>query len=140
MPGGANWSNPTLSSLYTNFLTEVKARDEDAITLVGGTTPSNLPTGAIRYNRSTKVFEEWSGAAWVTKTIDVAGLNGLGTMATQNASAVAITGGTIANLGGDLTFLTDVAYNLASNAKKVKNAYIGSALVIPVGTDKWATS
>ena len=96
MPGGANWSNPTVSSNFTDVITLLKTRDEDAISLVGGTAPSNLPTGAIRYNRSTKVFEEWNGSAWVTKQVDVAGLSGLGTMATQNSGAVTITGGTIA--------------------------------------------
>jgi len=34
----ANWSLPTLASLYSDFLTQSKERDEDAIKMLDGTT------------------------------------------------------------------------------------------------------
>ena len=62
----ANWSNPTLTSTYTNFVTEVKGRDDD---LARGldpatTTTSNLPTNAIRWNSSTNLWEKFNGTSW----------------------------------------------------------------------------
>lgn len=60
----ANWNNPTLTSTYTNFLAELKARDEDLAKQFDGQTVSNVPTGAIRWNSSSNKWEKWSGTAW----------------------------------------------------------------------------
>ena len=138
----ADWSTPSLSTLYTTLLTALKDRDINAATLFsdGLTAATNIPTGAIRFNRASKLFEEWSGAAWVTKQIDAAGLVGLGSMASQNANNVAITGGYIQGITADIKFSADINANLGEYAKRVKNVYIGSGLIIPVGTDKWVTS
>lgn len=62
----ANWANPTLTSNYANFVTEVKARDEDLAKMFDGQTVSNLPTGAIRWSSANNRFEKWSGSAWGT--------------------------------------------------------------------------
>lgn len=112
MPGGANWNNPTTTRNYaTEVLQDIKARDEDALTLLGGTAPTNIPVGAIKYNRATDEFQEWDGAAFNPIGIAISGGGtgattasaartnlGLGTMATQNSNAVSITGGTISGI------------------------------------------
>ncbi len=104
----ANWSNPTTTRSYsTQVLQDLDGKDIDAATMFLNA-PSNQPTGAMRWNRTTDKFEEWDGASWVAQLLDVAGGGtgasnaanartnlGLGTMATQNANAVAITGGTV---------------------------------------------
>jgi hypothetical protein len=72
---------------------------------------TNGPVGTIRYDRATNTFQEWNGGAWVTLVIALSGgglgaanpsdarnVLGIGTMGTQNANAVAITGGTISGL------------------------------------------
>ena len=91
----ADWSVPILTTPYDDLLDDLKARDVDAITLAEA--PVNPPTNAIRWNRTLEVFQEWSGSAWVTMEIAVAGIDpgALGTMAAQNSNAVAITGGTL---------------------------------------------
>lgn len=61
----ANWSNPTLTSTYTNFVTEVKDRDVDVAVWFEGITPTNTPTNAKRLNVATGRFEKWNGTAWV---------------------------------------------------------------------------
>jgi hypothetical protein len=113
----ADWSKPTITSNYIVFVDEAKARDVDAITLQLNALTSP-PTGSIRLLRSPVKFQEWDGTQFVDKVLSPAGggtgvanlgllgpAMGLGTMAIQNATTVAITGGTISNvtLGGNIT-------------------------------------
>ena len=62
----ANWSLPALTSTYTNFVTEVKDRDTDQA--VGFdpalVTPTNLPTGTIRWSGAAAKWQKWDGSAW----------------------------------------------------------------------------
>jgi hypothetical protein len=66
-------------------------------------------------------------------------------MGTQASNSVAITGGSITGLATfslacSLVFGADATYNIGSDAVRPSKAYIRDALVIPVGTDKYATS
>jgi len=152
----ADWSRPTITDLYTDVLAILASKDSDSATLFVATS-SNQPVGAIRYNRSTNVFQEWSGTAWVDKLISIAGGGtgantpsgivaslGLGTMSLQNAPTVAITGGSIVGLGTlvlncDLAFQIDGNKNIGSDAARPNTVYIRNGLVIPVGVDKWVS-
>lgn len=157
----ADWAKPASTSIYVpDFLNEVKGRDSDAATMAE--TPTTPPAGYVRYNRANNTFEEWSGAAWVVKAPSIAGGGtgavtaaaartnlGLGTIATQNANAVAITSGLITGLsqinaadhnGGTFTVTADDVYDIGTNALRPRKAYIRSALVIPVGVDKFTTT
>lgn len=115
----ANWANPTVTSNYITFVTEIKDRDVDAITLQlnAVTTP---PVGAIKLLRSPVKFQEWSGSIFNDLILTLGGGGtgsatasgartnlGLGTMAIQNATAVALTGGTIAgvSMSGAISFV-----------------------------------
>lgn len=106
----ANWNNPTLASTYSDVIADFKARDVDAITLQYSA-PSNLPTGAIKYERTLNKFQEWSGSAFVDKVLSLEGGGtgattaagvrtalALGTLALQNSNAIIITGGSISGL------------------------------------------
>lgn len=64
----ADWSKPTLSSLYTDFLTEVKARDTDNATQFASGTPTNVPTNAIKWDTTANRWKKWDGSAWVELT------------------------------------------------------------------------
>jgi hypothetical protein len=114
----ADWNLPLVSSLYVDVLNYLKLRDEDALTLVfvGAT---NLPEHAIRYDRGLNLFQEWQNGVWSNKTLSVAGggtgastppqaiINlGLGSMATQSASNVNITGGILSGVT-----INDATYN-----------------------------
>lgn len=153
----ANWSSPTITTNYDVFVSEAKDRDVDAATMFLNA-PTNQPVGSIRYNRSTDLFEEWSGAAWVVVPISIAGYGtgavtaagarsnlGIGTLGVQNSNAIGVTGGTITgltqlDLSTSLTFTTDSTYDLATFAKQVRKGYFKDAIVLPVGVDKFATS
>ena len=106
----ADWNNPTLASTYTDFLADLKARDEDAISLQYSA-PSNLPTGALKWDRANLKLQQWNGTSFDDQVLSVAGGGtgaatatgartalGLGSIATQNSNAVTITGGSISGL------------------------------------------
>jgi len=84
-----NWTNPTTSSLYTDFITELKDRDNDCATMFAGS-PTNVPNNTIRWNNTSKIWEKYNGATWdplaVKYLIDVDTVDGLhSTNITQNA-------------------------------------------------------
>jgi len=153
----ADWSLPTLSSLYTDFLAEVNARLNDSAQMFSGG-PTNQPVGSIRYFRTTNVFQEWDGASWVDKVLSIAGGGtgattaagirtnlGLGTLSIQNSNAVNITGGSLTGITGlamtgDISFTADNASKIGTNVNRPSTIYIRSGLVIPVGVDKFVTS
>lgn len=115
----ADWNNPSGgSSTYALTPSELKARDVDAITLCYSA-PSNPPTGAIKYVRASNKFQEWDGASWVDMVLSVAGGGtgattasgartnlGMGSMATQSASSVAITGGSLSGVSCPASIIT----------------------------------
>ena len=130
----SDFSLPTDSSLYTDVLPKLLDRDTAAITLCS-TVPSNIPTHSIRWNRSSKKFQEWDGAAWQDLVLDITGGGtgaitaalartalGLGTLSTQNANAVAITAGAI-TASGVLSGLVDQA-NLGSGSDASGNHFL----------------
>lgn len=89
----ANWSNPLLTSTYTNFLTEVKDRDTDLALQFDGTTSTNIPTNTIRWNSSINRWQKWSGSAWgeLTTTYALTALTTTTTVtATGNVSGAAL--------------------------------------------------
>lgn len=89
----ANWANPTLTSTYTNFVTEVKDRDVEAAVWFEGMSPTNLPTNAKRLNVSTGRFEKWNGSAWVdaVATFTFPALSVAGTLAVTGAATFSST-------------------------------------------------
>lgn len=124
----ADWSHPQLGDNYVAvLLTHLSGRDIDAITLQKAS-PSNLPDGAMAYDRSTDLFKEWDGTglAFVNKILSVAGGGtggntqsgaraglGLGTMSTQNSGSVTITGGSVSGITLDASVLTSGIVALA---------------------------
>ena len=61
----ANWNDPTISTLYVQFLADLKARDSDLAKMFDVGTPTNVETDTIRWDSSAVRFEKWNGAAWV---------------------------------------------------------------------------
>lgn len=121
MSGGVDWNHPQLTDNYDDVLDiYIVGRDIDALTLQKSA-PSNLPDGAMAYDRATDLFKEWDlgGSAFVNKKLAVAGGGtgadntsqartnlGLGSMAVQDSTAVAITGGSISGITLNASVIT----------------------------------
>jgi hypothetical protein len=144
----ADWSGLSVATAYASLLSQIQGLAEDAAKMAES--PTSPPTGYIRWNTSLNKFQRWSGAAWVDIVLAAAGggtggTTALGTMAYQSASAVAITGGTIQGvttfqMAGDITFDGDGTRSIGAYTARANKVYIKNALVVPVGTDMYATS
>lgn len=63
---GADWSKPTLTDTYANFLNYLDARlDEVAHQFSQSTPPTNQPIGTIRWSTANARWEAWNGSTWV---------------------------------------------------------------------------
>lgn len=115
----ADFNKPAVSDHYLAFAQAVRALCAD---MIKGLDPAlnlgtaNIPNDAICWNSGTKRWERLNGSTWdplaTTFNINVAtadALNGidLGSMATQNSNAVAITGGAIEGVTLKLTIGDD---------------------------------
>lgn len=62
----ADWSLPTLETLYTEWKTALDGRLVDVSLMFdsGSTAATNIPTGAKRWNSSASKFEKYNGTSW----------------------------------------------------------------------------
>lgn len=60
----ADFAKPVPTDLYADILTGLIDTHATLAKMFDGTTDSNVPTGAIKYNGTNKRFEKYDGAAW----------------------------------------------------------------------------
>ena len=94
----ADWNTPSLTTGYSLFSTNLKDRDLDAITQCNNGTPTNTPTGAIKWDTGLNRWNKWSGTAWVELTttyglllVTCTGLNNTGNTTLGDAGADTVT-------------------------------------------------
>jgi hypothetical protein len=125
----ANWSNPLLTSTYTNFVTEIKDRDTDLALQFDGTTSSNIPTNAIRWNSSVNRWQKWNGSSWAELTSTYA-LTGLST--TSNATIGGTLGsGAITSTGS----VTGTALIPSGSSAPTNGLYLAGSNIIGLATN-----
>jgi hypothetical protein len=128
----ADWSLPTLSSTYTNFLAEVKNRDTDLALQFDGTTSTNIPTGAIRWTSASNTWQKWTGSAWgaLSSTFAFPAISVTGTSAAQyfgiNATGTA---GSVAN-----GLFAPASNTLGFTTNATQRIHIGSSGDVGIGT------
>lgn len=121
----ADWNQPTLGSAYADFLNFLAARDLDVATFFNSL-PTNPSTNMMRFERTGDKFQEYLAGSWTDTPIGIAGGGtggatavdartnlGLGDMATQSSSAVAITGGSISGISFNASVITAGNFNPA---------------------------
>jgi hypothetical protein len=139
----ANWSNPLLTSTYVNFVTEVKDRDVDLALQFDGTTSSNIPTGAIRWNSGVNRWQKWNGSVWGELTGTYA-LTGLSTTGNATIAGTITTGSVGTN--GSITFLrtsdgatiNSIAFDSASEEMRLNNAAANGKIAFLTSTTERA--
>lgn len=125
-----DYSQPVLSSLYSDMLTALKDRDTNIIKMFDGTTDTNLPSGAKRWNATSNVFEKYDGSAWSplsTKyminvdSVDGCHVNDAGATVADLWSASKVT----TQLGTKLDIASYTATDILSKIKTVDGAGSG---------------
>lgn len=118
----ADFNQPVLSSLYSDMLNILKERDEEALIWMEGSTNTNLPLNAKRWNSSNNYFEKFNGTTWTALTtkynIDVEKLDGC----TVNDLGTAVTDlWTASKIGTELSAkLNSSSYTAADILTKLK--------------------
>ena len=118
----ADFNQPVLSSLYSDMLNILKERDKEALIWMEGSTNTNLPLNAKRWNSSNNYFEKFNGTTWVALTtkynIDVEKLDGC----TVNDLGTAVTDlWTASKIGTELSAkLNSSSYTAADILTKLK--------------------
>lgn len=88
----ADFNQPALTSLYADMVNVLKDRDISALKWLDGTTDSNIPSGAKRWNTTNSYFEKFNGSTWSVLTakymidvdkVDGCTVNDLGTSTTD---------------------------------------------------------
>lgn len=113
-----DWNNPVLATEYVDFLGHLKDRDLDAATLFVNA-PTNPSESMMRYVRASNKFQEYLSGVWTDKVLSIVGGGtgaanagdartnlGLGSISTQNANNVAITGGAITGINFAASVIT----------------------------------
>lgn len=60
----ADWATLSTTTNYATLLTTLQDRLTDVLKQLDGLSPTNLPSGARRFNSSTGIFESWNGTTW----------------------------------------------------------------------------
>lgn len=111
----ANHYLPTLTSSYTEFLSNFKDRIDDACKLFdpATTTPTNLPIDSIRWNSTSKKHEKFDGTTWS----DLSTLYNITVLASNN-----LTGGNNTTQKGSIPYQSDtnITSLLAPNASMTR--------------------
>jgi len=135
----ADFSKPLTTSTYANFVSELDGRLDDLALMLNSshTTPTNLPTNAVRFNGSSFKWEKYSGTAWA----DLAATYGISI--SGNAGTVTdgvVTTGSYANpawitslagtkISGDITGNAGTATKLKTARNINGVAFDGSAAI-----------
>lgn len=59
-----DFNTPSLSSLYSDMLNQLKARDVEIAKMFDGSSNTNVPVGAIRFNSTNARWEKYDGTTW----------------------------------------------------------------------------
>lgn len=124
----ADFTKPALTSTYTNFITELKERDNDISSLFsnGSTFTGTYPTRAIRWNESNGYFERRNAANNAFERLEGAS----GTHKFVNLETGALTVNSGATITGDLSATGQVQgarFNVTGTTAPANGFYLPAA-------------
>jgi hypothetical protein len=144
----ADHSKPTITSAYSNFVTEMDARYDDlAVGLdPASTTATNVPTNSIRWNLAVNKWQKYNGSAWNDLSslfsINISGnagsvTNGVYTN-TNYANPTFITSLSGSKITGDISGNSGSATKLAT-ARNINGVPFDGTAAISLNTNSVAT-
>jgi microcystin-dependent protein len=68
-----DFNTPTNTTTYTSVLSTINDKISSVAKMLFSS-DTNIPTGTLQYNRSTRVFEEWNGSGWVSMRVEQPGV------------------------------------------------------------------
>ena len=92
----ADWSLPSLSSLYTAWKQLISDRLDDCAKMFDGVTATNLPAGTKKWNVSSSKWEKYDGTNWS----DMASVYGISISGNAASSTTATLANDSSKLGG----------------------------------------
>ena len=132
----ADFTKPALTSTYTNFITELKGRDDDISSLFssGSTFTGTYPVRAVRWNESNGYFERRNAANNAFERLEGAG----GTHKFVNIEAGSITATSGLSVTGNLSLSGEIAaarINVTGNTRPVNGLYLVSTNKVGLTTN-----
>ena len=141
----ANFNKPDLSSLEVDAVDEYKERDVDIAKMFDGTSSTNIPNNAIKFDVTSGVLQRREGGAWVTRALDIIDAT-TGTLSVSRGGTGAITdsaartnlsvpptsltisAGTGLNGGGSLSANRTLSVDVGTGSSQIpRNSDLGSA-------------
>ena len=131
----ADFTKPALTSTYTNFITELKGRDDDISSLFssGSTFTGTYPVRAVRWNASNGYFERRNAANNAFERLE--GASGTHKFVNLETGALTATGG--ASITGNLSATGQVQannFNVTGTTKPTNGLYRPAANEIRLTT------
>ncbi len=68
-----DFNTPTNTTTYTSVLSTINDKISSVAKMLFSS-DTNIPTGTLQYNRTTRVFEEWNGSTWVAMRVEQPGI------------------------------------------------------------------
>lgn len=123
----ANFNLPALTSTYTNFITELKARDNDISSLFssGSTFTGTYPVRAIRWNASNGYFERRNAANNGFERLE--GASGTHKFVNLETGALTATSATINGNAVSTGQVQAARINVTGSTKPANGMYLGAA-------------
>ncbi len=138
----ANWSNPVLTSTYTDFMNQLKDRDTDLALQFDGTTSTNLATGTVRWDSTAGRWKKWNGSSWaeLAATYALTALSTTGnatiggTLSVTGSTALAAATATTPATGDNNTNVATTAFVKAQNYAPLASPTLTGTPAAPTAT------
>lgn len=133
---------PTLTSTYSDFLSQLDARLDDLAKMLDEASLVNLPVGAIRWDSSLNTWRKWSGSSWANLSTGYAinisgsvtgGTGSFTTLSTSSTTSLAA-GTTIGGAAAVTTTGTQTLTNKTLTSPVISSISNTGTITLPTST------
>ena len=122
----SNWSTePATTQAWVDFITSIQARDV-SVAKMDFAGDTNVPSGAIRWNRSTLAFEEYNGSVWTALT-NLVKLNVANVFTASPQRVRVASNGYVDIVSGDSSFPGSIDFYTPDGVRRLRIGNMGTA-------------